>query len=266
MKRPIMQYFPADFFIMIKKFGWYGNFKTWQEAESLSTGYNVDNILNKVKESLEKVRNGEVFFERDSVIFDKIEYSWELVSILLLIASQNDGKLNLIDFGGSLGSTYYQNRYFLDRLKSIKWNIVEQNNFVEEGKKTFENEVLKFYSSIDECVKSETEIVNGILFSSVLQYLEKPYDLLQKVFMYRFPYIIVDRTGFTLNNEDRITVQKVPKKIYSASYPCWFFSENSFLKMFSDNGYSLIADFYSLDVANIPSKYKGFIFEINKNA
>ena len=263
MKQKIIQALPPRLFVALKKWGWYGNFKSWQEAARKSIGYSSDNILEKVKESLLKVKNGEAVYERDSAIFDEIEYSWEVLSGLMWIAAQNKGELNIIDFGGSLGSTYYQNKTFLDKLQSVRWNIVEQPNFVEEGKRSFEDDSLRFYFSVDECIESSGNNKNQcILFSGVLPYLEEPYSILEDVIQKRFEYIIIDRTGFTPNNKTRLTVQKVPSKIYNAIYPCWFFCENELLSFFEKNGYELIICFPGADQINIPSVYKGFIFRL----
>ena len=243
----------------ITKYGFFGNFPTWEGAVNASTGYNSDEIIKKVKRSLLKVKSGEAVYERDSVLFDKIHYSWPLLASLLWIASQKGNKLNLIDFGGSLGSSYFQNRKFLLHLKELKWNIVEQKKIVECGKKYFENEHLNFYYNLVDCIKEQNPDL--ILLSSVIQYIEKPYDLLKKIINYGLEFIIIDRTAFIKGDKDRLTIQKVSPKIYKASYPAWFFSETKFLKYFEEE-YKLIEEFEALgkDMANIPSRYKGFIF------
>ena len=259
MKQKIIQALPSRLFIALKKWGWYGNFKSWQEASQKSVGYDADNILEKVKNSLLKVKNGHAVYERDSVLFDKIEYSWEVLAGLMWIAAQNKGNLNLIDFGGSLGSTYYQNKYFLDSLNSVSWNIVEQSNFVTTGKEYFEDGSLHFFSTIEECLCAKE--INVFLFSNVLQYLDDPYELMFKVLNKNVDYIIIDKTNFTLNDIERITIQKVSNKIYGVSLPCRFFAENQFLSFFTDNGYELLSDFITSEKTNIPSKSKGFIFK-----
>ena len=266
MKQKIIQALPSKLFVALKKWGWFGNFPNWESAKQQTKGYDDGLILEKVKNALLQVKNGEAIYERDSVLFDKIEYSWEVLSGLMWVAAQNNGTLNLIDFGGSLGSTYYQNKLFLDALPSVSWNIVEQQNFVKEGTAVFEDDRLKFYSSIEECTTNSKQPVNCILFSSVLQYLEQPFNLLEIAFEQKIQYIIVDRTGFTKNGKNRITVQKVPSKIYDASYPCWLFSEKEFRDFFEKNGYECIVDFSSLDQINIPSEYKGFIFKFKSYA
>jgi putative methyltransferase (TIGR04325 family) len=236
-----------------------GNYSTWDEARKASGGYDSDVILDKVKDALLKVKNNEAVYERDSVLFDSVQYSWPVLAGLLWIASRNNNRLNLIDFGGSLGSSYFQNRKLLAHLHELKWNIVEQNNFVECGKQYFEDEHLKFYHSINDCLKKQH--ADTILLSSVIQYLEKPYDLLNDVKRKRFKYIIFDRTAFIDTGDDRIAIQKVPQEIYKASYPSWFFNQVKFLDYFSDE-YELIADFESNNRANIPSVFKGYIFTL----
>ena len=241
-------------------YGWKGNFTSWEEAKKKSTGYDSDLILNKVKDALLKVKNGEAVAERDSVLFDKIEYSFPLLTSLLWIASENKNKLNIIDFGGSLGSSYFQNKKFFSSLNEINWNIVEQKHFVECGKKYFQNSELHFFESIEECLKEQNS--NAILLSSVLQYIDKPYDLIEYIIDKKFTYIIIDRTPF-INNDDRITIQKVHPNIYNASYPSWFFNENKLLKKFTQN-YELITDFETPDKANIKSVFKGFLFKLKR--
>ncbi len=245
------------------KYGWFGNYATWDEAKKDCTGYDSDIILQKVKTSLLKVKNGQAVYERDSVIFDKKEYSENLLTGLLQAASENDYKLNVLDFGGSLGSTYYQNKEFLKHLKQFSWNIVEQQNFVKEGKTYFEDDSLKFYYNIDDVIKDKT--CNIILISNTLQYIEKPYLLIKKILKYNFKYIIFDTTAFLENNNDIITVQKVPPEIYNANYPAWFFNESKFLSFLKEE-YNLINDFESFHTKpimlnNKKAYWKGFIFK-----
>ncbi len=247
---------------LFNRYGFSGNYATWEEAKKVSSGYDSALILDKVKEALLKVKNGEAVYERDSVVFDKVQYSWPLLAGLLWIATENGNRLNIIDFGGSLGSTYFQNRKFLMDL-DVKWNIVEQKHFVECGKKYFADDRLNFYYDLESCLKEQKPF--AIIFSSVLQYMEKPYEFMDSVLKHRFRYIVIDRTAFIAKGDDIITIQRVPKEIYQASYPGWFFNQEKFLIFFKDK-YDLIADFESNDRANITSVFKGYIFKLkNEN-
>ena len=239
-------------------YGWHGNFDTWEEAKKRCTGYDSEMIISKVRSSLYAVKNGEAAYERDSVLFDKIQYSYQMLSGIMWIAAKNKGRLNILDFGGSLGSSYYQNKLFLDTLTEVNWCIVEQPGFVNIGLKEFADDNLRFFNSIEECLNSFD--IDVILFSSVLQYLEEPYRMLASIKSLRIKNIIIDRTPF-VTGKDRITIQRVSPSIYKASYPCWFFNKEKFENYLMPE-YKLILDFEALDRANISSEFKGYIYEL----
>ncbi len=239
------------------RFGWRGNYSSWELAVEKCTGYDSISILEKVKESAIMVRKGLAAYDRDSVIFSKVEYAYPLLSGLMWVAAQNGGKFHVLDFGGALGTSYYQNKFFLDTLNDVKWCIVEQSHFVKAGAEDFSNDKLQFYNSIDTCLK--TNEINIVLLSSVVQYLQSPYELLNEIQLTSVPFILFDRTPF-VNGPDRISIQKVNPKIYKAKYPCWFFNKSRFLD-FMKVKYELILEFDALDRANIPSEFKGFLFK-----
>ena len=229
--------------LYVAKYGWFGDYKTWQEAENVSTGYDAYEIIQKVRESALKVKNGTAIYERDSVIFDEIQYSWPILAGLMFASAIHGGAIKVLDFGGSLGTTYFQNKKFLDKLPYVSWNIVEQKHFVDIGKTSFEDKKLKFYYDIESCIKQESP--NVLLLSGVLQYIEKPYELLDKLLKNNFEIILIDRTSFS-KTKQKIKLQVVPPKIYRASYPCWFFDELEFSDYFRKNDYEIIESFESI--------------------
>ena len=90
MKKFIKSFIPPIFLAFLKKFrinkyGWKGNYPNWQKAQEDSSGYDSDEIIQKVRSSLLKVRNGEAVYERDSIIFDEIQYSWPILSGLMFV-------------------------------------------------------------------------------------------------------------------------------------------------------------------------------------
>lgn len=241
------------------KYGWLGNYASWAEAKEDSGGYDSSLILEKVESAVQKVVNGEAVFERDSVLFDKPEYNRPLIGALMYAAANRGGKLELIDFGGSLGSTYFQNRPFFKKLTSVRWTVVEQPHFVSLGHEKFSHEVLRFHETIETAMTESP--VDVLLLSSVLQYIERPYELLEHVFSFGFGTIIVDRMPFNTRPENRICVQHVSPDIYSASYPCHLLNQAEFILFFQKNGYTMIDEFDALDGQTETYKFKGFIFE-----
>ena len=45
-----------------------------------------------------KVKNGVAAFERDSVLFDEIEYSWPVTAELMHGAARSGGRVHVVDF------------------------------------------------------------------------------------------------------------------------------------------------------------------------
>ncbi len=245
----------------LRRHGWFGNYKTWQTAEEQSVGYDDNLIIDKVLKSTLKVKNGEFPYERDSVLFEEIQYDWPLLAGLMWVASRTGGNLNVLDFGGSLGSTYWQNRKYLDTLENLSWTIIEQPKYVDAGRKHLNVHPLKFFPTLEAGLQDSTP--NLILFSSVLNYIEEPFKLLEKLFDLQVEHIILERLLFIPGNKDRITVQKVPPKIYSASYPCWFFSESNFLN-FAQQRYKIHETYDCGIKLNVPSSVKGLILTLKK--
>lgn len=249
-----------------KSFGWFGDFPSWQDAERLASGYDADNILEQVKQATLKVKTGAAVYERDSVIFDQIEYSFPLLSALMFVAAKNKGHLKIIDFGGSLGSSFFQNKRFLDSMQRVLWTVVEQQNFVECGRSAIADDRLRFAYTIEEAEQSGKS--DMLVLACTLPYLESPYDLINEIIRQKIPYIILDNTPFNYEKRDRITIQKVPPSIYQASYPCWFLDYSSVLKRFAKD-YQVVTEFTNdtiieLDGRKIP--YRGFLLELKQSA
>ena len=237
-------------------------YTTWEETLLHSSGYDAELILEKVKEAALQVKEGKAIGERDSVLLEKIQYPFPLLAALLRVSLLNSGALNILDFGGSLGTSFYQCRGFLSGVKTLRWNIVEQEKYVDCGKEIFENSELGFYYSIEECLKSQKPQV--ALLSGVLQYLKNPYQIITEIQKYNLKHIIVDRTPFLENGDDLLTIQKVPKEYFNASFPHWIFNMVNFHRYFHDK-YLLIGEFDAIDGSircrRINANYKGFIFD-----
>ena len=221
---------------------------SWDDAfEKTSKGYSAENILIRCRDSLLKVKNGEYPYERDSVLFTEKEIFYPLLASLFYISLENNGCLNIIDFGGSLGSTYFQNKDILKQVGiKINWNIIEQESFVKCGKEYFANDELNFSYNIGEVINEKSK-VDVCLFSSVLPYLKEPYAILDMIKCHNIKYIIIDRTFFLENElKDILTIQKVPPEIYAASYPAWFLSLDKFIS-YINKYYDTVLKWQSLD-------------------
>lgn len=237
------------------------SFPSWEQAVKASEGYDSGSVIEKVRKASRLVFDGDAVYERDSVVFDKIEYSFPLLASLLFAAA-NSENLRVIDFGGALGSTFQQNRRFLSKLKkTLNWRVVEQEKFVDIGKREFTNETLSFYSTIEEACKDGVDVV---LFSGSICYVPNPYFFLEEAKATQAPYIIFDRTPTTRLHEDTFAVQHVPASIYKASYPIRNFSYNNITTYFKDE-YELIEE-WVCDLQPDPTTTAiGFVLERKSN-
>ena len=241
-----------------------GNFQNWGEASQHATGYDTDAILVKVLEATLKVKCGEAAYERDSVAFDQIEYAWPVLAGLMFAAARNKGSLSVLDFGGALGSTYFQHRRFLEGLIDVRWNVVEQAHYVERGNSLIAEGPLRFYSDIAACIAEQAP--NVVLLSSVLQYLPDPLGILQELDRVGAAVMLIDRTPFTILPENRLLVQHVPASIYPASYPMWVFSDSNLLGHLSQH-WSVVSR-YDAPEGQVQSreglsfKFEGMLLEV----
>ncbi|HKQ56814.1 MAG TPA: methyltransferase, TIGR04325 family [Candidatus Eisenbacteria bacterium] len=240
---------------------WAGDYGSWAEAMAASSGYDAPSILERVEASALRVKRGEAVYERDGVVFDAIQYSWPLLAGLMWVAAREGGRLDVVDFGGALGTTYFQNRRFLEGLREVRWSIVEQPHWVERGRRSFQDERLRFHESLEQALAAGSP--NLIVVSSVLQYLEQPHDLLAA--FDRFPFAIIDLTPVHPGAQDRLTVQEVPPTIYPARYPCWMLSEPKLRAALATRG-RVVTDFdaafgQDLRVPGLEARYRGYVVE-----
>lgn len=249
------------------KYGWKGFYKSYDEAKKKCKGYDEEHILNRIIETTMQVKNKEIAYERDGIAYDTVQMNFPMLKTLLYIASKNDNELTLIDFGGSLGTTYYQNYPYLQHLKKLRWCIIEQPSYVAAGREHFENEHIKFYGSIEECLAENKPQL--FMICSALQYMEKPYQLLDEIKQTKIPYLLLDFIGYNNRKSDRITIQHVPPAFYGveASYPCYFFCRAKIEDKLCES-YEKKYDFISAPekyyVQLKPFRYEGALWELRQ--
>ena len=182
------------------------------------------------------------------------------------VAARNNGRLNVLDFGGSLGSCYFQNRKFLKALSHVSWNVVEQSHYVDAGQLHIQSEELRFFKTIKECLADNQP--NVVMLSSVLQYLEDPEEIIKSLTAAKATCLIVDRTPFSILNQDKILVQKVPASIHSASYPMWVFSIEKYLRLLEPD-WHLIAQWQNtegsvISTAGLEFSFQGMMLDLRQ--
>jgi putative methyltransferase (TIGR04325 family) len=240
-----------------------GEFKTWEEAASLTQGYDADQILEKVLANTIKVRDGKAAFERDGVLFYERDDRFPMLAAVMRCATENGGNLRVLDFGGGLGSAYFEHLHWFKALPSVKWCVVEQKNFVDAGNKNLADGKLSFEYSIDEAFAKEKYDI--VIFSGVLQYVKDFSLFVKQVTEHKPQFILIDRTPTIEGKNDIICAQKngacgLPK----SSYPARLFCKKTLVASVG-NEYKLVSEFDAIDPAMGGIKkrvdFKGFLFE-----
>lgn len=241
-----------------------GPFNSWADARKKSTGYDTKHVLAAVLDAALLASGQDGVYERDSVLVGPEQRSWPLSASLLFAASALDHRFRVVDFGGSLGSAYFHNRELLDGV-DLEWIVIEQKKFVKAGRKHFQNNELSFTDEVGSKFNDSRPLV--LLISSALQYVEKPFTVLERLLESKPDFIIFDRTPFHGGSEDILMVQDVPAQIYEASYPIWIFSEPKLMRLISVD-YQLVSPFTSpegrIHTKKIEVVFQGLFFRIKK--
>ncbi len=240
-----------------------GPYSSWHDALKICTGYDSNKILASVLNTTRKVIKGEYLYERDSVGFKKKCYEWQMCTALLSSLNSNSGKLCIVDFGGSLGSRYFQHKELLEPY-NIDWNIIEQKHYVEATSDIVKIDNLSFHSSIDDFKKHKN--ADFIILSSVLQYLRDPQRIIEELINLNPQSFFIDRTYVTSKStSDLIYTQNSSINGLDYSYPFHLFAEKTIFNMFDDfkHIYDFNANYPPTELASINARLKGYLF--NKN-
>jgi putative methyltransferase (TIGR04325 family) len=212
-----------------QRFGWRwfdGDYATWAEARAATQGYDDDAVIARAVAAARVVRMGTAVWERDGATFAVPAVNAPLLAALRTIATAEGGRLNVVDYGGALGSTWWQHRKALSDL-SVCWCVVEQSHFVAAGQAEFSDGELNFELTLAAaCARMEPAV---ILLSGVLPYLERPHSVLAEAVSSGVRHIVIDRTPFWGGGRDWLTVQRTPPSLGGGSYPAWVFDREILL-------------------------------------
>ena len=235
----------------LRGIGWSGDYPNWAMACRQAKGYDDPTISERVAETTRRVLAGEGDHERDGVIIAERNPRWPVLASLLWIHAR-DQRLRVLDFGGSLASSWYQHRHWLSGLAQVEWMVVEQPAFVDHGRRLFAGQPVRFSSTLPD---ANTYAPTVIFISSSLQYLSEPWAMLECLLAMGAQQVILDRTAFGPRN--RLTVQQVPGRIYPASYPAWFLDHRKLGEVLTARGFQCVAEWPCDDDSTIAGTWFG---------
>lgn len=197
-----------------------GPLKTWEQASSSSRGYADSDHIERVAAATQSVLAGRAAFERDGLPFSDWEPEWPVLLALLRTVAQIQGRIRVLDVGGALGGTYLRAARVAESMVDC-WAVVEQRAFVERAESLDLPRPLSFHDSLASGLATDPDL---IIFGSVLQYLADPEPSLAQVKDSNAAVIALTRTPFADSDSNAPSVEHVPARFGSMSYPMWVLS------------------------------------------
>lgn len=217
-----------------------GPLASWDAAAKRATGWDSPILTEKALAAARKVRDGAAAFERDSRTYNRVIYSPTVLAALLLAATRYRA-LNVIDFGGALGSNYYQHRKLLRALPDmpVSWNVIERAPLAKIGAEQFQTPELRFHAELAE-LRSEDAV---LLFTGALQYVAEAFDLLEQA-IGRVDIVAVDRLYLSAAPAHAAYLQHLdPKEFGMVTLPMWVFAKAELIDWFAARGFALVEHF-----------------------
>lgn len=209
-----------------------GEYKSFKEAAVIcENGYDDKKIFDKVATSVERVIAGEACYERDSCLFYDKAINYPLMSVIYRAYIEKN-KVNVLDIGGSLASSYLQNKSLLDQICNLNWTIFEQKHFVAWGKGHLENERLHFVDE-QEFEKMKNEEIDIAFMSASIEYIEDYQSIFDEIKQMKVQYIVFDR--IPIAERATFCVESVSQPIYDAKYPLKIFTIEEIQKQFKES-------------------------------
>lgn len=138
-------------------------------------------------------------------------------------------RVRILDFGGALGSHYFDAKRLYRDAFGFEWVVSETNTMADAGNEHFANEELRFVADWREAKDLEPSVV---LVRGALQYIEDPIETLRGLLSYGPGHIVLDVLPLIPGERDRLTIQRLRSR--PGAYPCWFFSERLWLEILEE--------------------------------
>lgn len=212
-----------------KRFGLSGPYASWEEAVKASVGYDSPFVLEKVRDALIKVLDGDYAYERDGVAFARPP---EKNTLRRILSEMSVPQTRIVDFGGGLGGTLINNLDILGGLEK-SYIVVEQEHFCVAGRDIAEKYdlPLQFAESLDQ-IPADGDRVDVVILSGVLQCIRDWDAIVKKVVALSPTHIIVDRQPLTLGKEKIFVQENEGYYAEKVSYPKWRLNQKCFLTAF----------------------------------
>lgn len=197
---------------------------SWETAKRKSAGYESTNVVTPLMQGATEMRGN---LENSTSVATRFQ---QVATAIFFGISENrlsEGKpLRVLDFGGGSGDYFYQFQKFVPHI-DFDWTVVETPALTEAMQHQFggKTQMIRWVDSLE----MTEDKYDFVLCSSVLQYLEKPFEVLD-VLVKKSQFVIINRIPIVNSSDHFVALQRIVTKKRRGSYPAHFFSETRFLK------------------------------------
>ena len=193
--------------------------KDWQTAKLKTSGYEGDATLHSLASRIESLETPEKLTHDERLV--------EIAKAFRDSTKQNKDSqpIRVLDIGGSFGEHFFHLQKLMPE-HSFDWTVLET-----EGHCSIIPEFLtsiKGLRFISEPPASDQHFDIALL-SSVIQYVDAPYDLLTMALQIS-DSVIINRLPLSPYAKDRVAIQRPGLLGSKGSYPVHIFSETAFTK------------------------------------
>ena len=192
---------------------------TWADAVRTAYGYQDPGVITSALSA-----HGEVHDHKLATHVDARTLQIAAALSKLCTNWSSDLTVRILDIGGADGRHERLIRPLLHGL-NFEWTVLETAGMVENlGRLPADTNRLTWITDISQYVGS----ADVVLMSSVLQYVEKPYELLEEASK-RGRFLLINRLPLIDSDDDVPTVQHLRMYGHRGSYPAWFLSRRRLL-------------------------------------
>jgi putative methyltransferase (TIGR04325 family) len=211
---------------------WSGSYPDWETAALSCRTTTLEGQLCAYERALTAVLDGQALFERDSLLQHRPVTCWPLMLALRDLQACGTFRPIVLDYGGGLGSVYFQHRAWWSASRPVTWNVVELPQVAAIGRRLVQDPQLNFFDSLEKAVQHQPPDL--IVAAGILPMVARPEALLDTLASLGARWLYLDRIPVShRNGKTLIARQVVPSNVYESESPFWFFDECKWLKQLS---------------------------------
>jgi putative methyltransferase (TIGR04325 family) len=204
--------------------------KNWESAVSRSSGYQSPQTISTIEGSDPVVDKWTA--DQNFLGNRYLQVASAILSGLNFEKLKSDTPLRVLDIGGGLGEYFFLLKKYQPKIK-LEWLILETPALCQLAKT---KQIATPGVSWTDALNDPNQSFDIVLLSSVIQYVEKPFELIETA-MRKAPLLIFNRLPLSTNSHNLVCIQRPGLLETKGSYPVHILSERVVISYLSARGH-----------------------------